>query len=78
MADYLEKISEAEVFAVLQDLATDSGLGIEATTAKGEPYRNHYHFAFRLRDAQIIAAKEYVDTLYAQRMLFDPALSDAP
>jgi len=48
-------------------------LVIQATTAKGEDYRNHYHFAFRLRDAQIVAAKEYVDTLYAQRMLFDPA-----
>ena len=32
------KISEAEVFAVLQDLATDSGLGIEATTASGALY----------------------------------------
>ncbi|NRA07660.1 MAG: nuclear transport factor 2 family protein [Myxococcales bacterium] len=53
-------------------------LVIEAATARGEPYRNHYHFAFRLRDGKIIIAKEYVDTLYAQRMLFDPALSDAP
>ena len=53
-------------------------LVIEAATASGEPYRNHYHFAFRLRDGKIIIAKEYVDTLYAQRMLFDPALSDAP
>ncbi|MGE4651604.1 MAG: nuclear transport factor 2 family protein [Myxococcota bacterium] len=48
-------------------------LVIEAATARGEPYRNHYHFAFRLRDAKIVVAKEYVDTLYAQRMLFDPA-----
>ena len=53
-------------------------LVIEAATARGEPYRNHYHFAFRLRDGKIIIAKEYVDTLYAQRMLFDPALSNAP
>ena len=53
-------------------------LVLEAATARGEPYRNHYHFAFRLRDGKIIIAKEYVDTLYAQRMLFDPALSDAP
>ena len=53
-------------------------LVIEAATASGEPYRNHYHFAFRLRDGKIIIAKEYVDTLYAQRMLFDPAPSDAP
>ena len=32
------KISEAEVFAVLQDLTSDSGLGIEATTASGALY----------------------------------------
>lgn len=42
-----------------------------ARTAKGAPYRNHYHFAFRLRDGRICAVKEYVDTLYAQRLLFD-------
>jgi ketosteroid isomerase-like protein len=45
---------------------------IEAKTAQGAPYRNHYHFAFRVRDGQIVAVKEYVDTLYAQRKLFDP------
>ena len=44
---------------------------MSARTAKGQPYRNHYHFAFRLRDGKICAVKEYVDTLYAQRMLFD-------
>ena len=42
-----------------------------ARTAKGQPYRNHYHWAFRVRDGQICAVKEYVDTLYAQRMLFE-------
>jgi ketosteroid isomerase-like protein len=45
---------------------------IQATTAGGEPYQNHYHFAFRVREGRIVAVKEYVDTLYAQRMLFDP------
>jgi ketosteroid isomerase-like protein len=44
---------------------------MSARTAKGQPYRNHYHFAFRLRDGKICAVKEYVDTLYAQRLLFD-------
>ena len=53
-------------------------LVIEATTARGDAYRNHYHFAFRLRDGQILAAKEYVDTLYAQRMLFEPADPEPP
>jgi hypothetical protein len=41
-----------------------------ARTAKGHDYRNFYHFAFRIRDGRICAVKEYVDTLYAQRMLF--------
>ena len=44
---------------------------MNARTAKGQPYHNHYHFAFRLRDGKICAVKEYVDTLYAQRMLFE-------
>ena len=45
---------------------------IRAKTASGEPYLNHYHFAFQVRDGRIAAVREYVDTLYAQRMLFDP------
>ena len=48
-------------------------LVIEARTARGEPYRNHYHFAFRLRDGRIALVKEYVDTLYADRKLFRAA-----
>jgi ketosteroid isomerase-like protein len=42
-----------------------------ARTAKGAAYRNYYHWAFRVRAGRICAVKEYVDTLYAQRMLFD-------
>jgi ketosteroid isomerase-like protein len=42
-----------------------------ARTAKGADYRNFYHWAFRVRDGRICAVKEYVDTLYAQRMLFE-------
>jgi uncharacterized protein len=45
-------------------------LVIEGRTAKGEPYRNFYHFAFRVRDGKICAVREYVDTLYAQQKLF--------
>jgi ketosteroid isomerase-like protein len=45
-------------------------LVIRARTAAGEDYENHYHFAFRLRGGKICAVKEYVDTLYAERMLF--------
>jgi hypothetical protein len=43
---------------------------IEARTAKGGEYRNHYHFVFKVRDGKIRAVKEYVDTLYAHRVLF--------
>jgi len=45
-------------------------LVMSARTAKGAPYRNFYHFAFRVRDGRICAVKEYVDTLYAQQLLF--------
>lgn len=43
---------------------------IEAKTANGREYRNHYHFVFKLRDGMIRAVKEYVDTQYAHRVLF--------
>lgn len=46
-------------------------LVIDGRTAKGEPYHNFYHFAFRARDGRICAVREYVDTLYAQQKLFD-------
>lgn len=45
-------------------------LVIDGHTAKGEPYHNFYHFAFRVRGGQICAVREYVDTLYAQQKLF--------
>jgi uncharacterized protein len=45
-------------------------LVIEAKTAAGLPYRNDYHFAFRVRDGRIAAVREYVDTQYAAEMLF--------
>jgi uncharacterized protein len=43
---------------------------IEAKTAKGKEYRNHYHFVFKIRDGKIRAVKEYVDTQYAHEVLF--------
>ena len=46
-------------------------LVVEAKTAKGRPYRNDYHFAFRIRDGRIGAVREYVDTQYAKELLFD-------
>ena len=43
---------------------------ISGRTAKGQDYKNHYHFLFEVKGGQIAGAKEYVDTLYAQRTLF--------
>jgi ketosteroid isomerase-like protein len=43
---------------------------IQAKTAKGGDYSNHYHFLFEIEGGKIKAVKEYVDTLYAQRTLF--------
>jgi ketosteroid isomerase-like protein len=43
---------------------------LEARTARGEHYLNHYHFAFRLRNGRICEVREHLDTLYAQRKLF--------
>ena len=45
-------------------------LVVEAKTAAGSPYRNDYHFAFRVRDGRIAAVREYVDTKYASELLF--------
>jgi len=45
-------------------------LVIEAKTARGEPYRNDYHFAFRVRDGRICTVREYLDTKYASETLF--------
>lgn len=43
---------------------------LEARTARGEDYRNHYHFAFRVVDGRIREVREHLDTLYAQQKLF--------
>ena len=42
---------------------------LEARTAAGRDYRNHYHIAFELRDGRIARVKEYVDTAYANERL---------
>jgi len=43
---------------------------IEAKTAAGRPDRNDYHFAFRVRGGRIAAVREYLDTKYAEELLF--------
>ena len=49
-----------------------------ARTAAGAPYENRYVFVFRVRDARIVEVHEHLDTLYAQRVLFDPAGRSSP
>lgn len=51
---------------------------IRATTKAGEPYENHYVMVFQLEDGRISEVREYVDSLYAQCMLFDPAGQASP
>jgi ketosteroid isomerase-like protein len=38
---------------------------IRATTAKGRPYQNDYHFAFEVEKGRIREVREYLDTHYA-------------
>ncbi len=45
---------------------------LNARTAAGETYRNHYHFAFRVRDGRLVEVREHLDTRLAQEKLFDP------
>jgi hypothetical protein len=42
---------------------------LQARTAAGREYRNHYHLAFELRGGRIARVKEYVDTAYANERL---------
>jgi ketosteroid isomerase-like protein len=53
-------------------------LTIEAKTGQGEDYRNHYVFVFRIRGGMIVEVHEHLDTLYAQRLLFDPVGQKSP
>ena len=39
----------------------------------GKAYLNQYTFWMEIRDGKICAVREYLDTLYAQQVLFDPA-----
>lgn len=51
---------------------------LSARTQSGEAYRNHYVFVFRLRGELIAEIHEHLDTLYTQRMLFDPVGQASP
>ena len=56
---------------VAEDERCAAEIRITARTAKGKEYKNYYHFLFQCRDGKITGVKEYVDTLYAQRVLFE-------
>lgn len=53
-------------------------LTMRARTGQGEPYENHYVFVFTIRDGRIAEVHEHLDTLYAQRKLFDPVGQASP
>ncbi len=40
------------------------------TAGRGEAYENYYHFLYRCQAGRIVEYWEYVDTLYAAKMLF--------
>jgi ketosteroid isomerase-like protein len=44
-------------------------IAVQATAAGGDPYRNYYHQLFECHDGKITAQWEYLDTLYASRVL---------
>ncbi len=43
-----------------------------ATTAQGRVYHNFLHFLYEVRDNKIVAVREYLDTLHAQKQLVEP------
>lgn len=46
---------------------------IRTKNKDGKDYFNHYAFWFEVRAGKIRRVREYLDTLYAQQVLFDPA-----
>jgi ketosteroid isomerase-like protein len=46
---------------------------IRSRNKNGKEYVNQYSFWFDVRDGKICRVREYLDTLYAQQVLFDPA-----
>jgi ketosteroid isomerase-like protein len=46
---------------------------IKSKNKDGKEYLNQYSFWMDVRDGKICRVREYLDTLYAQQVLFDPA-----
>jgi hypothetical protein len=63
-------------------VAEDDRVAVEmsghAVTSDGRDYDNLYHSVFTLKDNQIVAVKEYHDTLYAKVVLVDGKPSNSP
>jgi len=49
-----------------------------AVTKDGRTYDNLYHLQLTFKDGQIIAVREYHDTLYAKIVLIDGQVSRSP
>jgi ketosteroid isomerase-like protein len=48
---------------------------VQARTARGGAYANHYCGLFVVRAGRIAEVREYLDTAYAQRTLFAAAVA---
>lgn len=46
---------------------------ITTRNVNGTEYKNQYSFWMEIRDGKICRIREYLDTLYAQQILFNPA-----
>ncbi len=60
----------------LKHIVADGELGVaewtsRATTADGQAYENDYAVVFHVREGRIVAVREYFDTAYADRVLFN-------
>ena len=51
---------------------------MRARTGQGAAYENRYVFVFRIQEGRIVEVHEHLDTLYAQRLLFDPVGQHSP
>lgn len=68
--DYYDETAPMDV--TIRSMIADGGrvaceFTIEATTAKGKPYRNYYHFVFEVKSGRIKEVREYLDTHYAHQ-----------
>ena len=66
-------LSVRVVRMVGEDQTVAAEVEIKTKNKDGKDYHNHYAFWFDVRDGKICRVREYLDTLYAQQVLFDPA-----